>query len=180
MNKKKKTLTKVVDMVMEEEEEEAIFKEPLIKARNSQSWNICDKRNHVEKDFWYKDQPKRYQCNRFGHIKKDCILKNNQQEQFSKEKQGESNLLCACHSAAETKNDMWYLNSNYSNQMTSDKSIIFVEMDTSVRTQVKMGNRVMVETKGKGIIGVQTKKGKRLIHDVLYVPDLNQSLLSLG
>jgi len=64
--------------------------------------------------------------------------------------------------------------------MTSDKSIIFVEMDTSVRTQVKMGNRVMVETKGKGIIGVQTKKGKRLIHDVLYVPDLNQSLLSLG
>ena len=31
-----------------------------------------------------------------------------------------------------------------------------------------------------GTIGVQTKRGKKFIHEVLFVPDLEQNLLSLG
>lgn len=34
--------------------------------------------------------------------------------------------------------------------------------------------------KEKGSIGVDTKKGRKVIVDVLFVPELDQSLLSIG
>ncbi|XP_021733422.1 uncharacterized protein LOC110700222 [Chenopodium quinoa] len=43
-----------------------------------------------------------------------------------------------------------------------------------------MGNGVVVQSTGKGTIGVQTKKGMKFINDVLLVPDLNDSLLSVA
>ena len=43
-----------------------------------------------------------------------------------------------------------------------------------------MGNGGIVQAEGRGTIGVQTKKGRKFIRDVLYVPDLDQNLLSLG
>lgn len=53
-------------------------------------------------------------------------------------------------------------------------------MDTSICSQVKLGNGVLVNTKGKGTIRVETKKGTKFIHDVLLIPDLEQNLLSFG
>ena len=43
-----------------------------------------------------------------------------------------------------------------------------------------MGNGVIVQAQGLGTIGVQTKQGMKFICDVLFVPDLDQNLLSLG
>ena len=37
-----------------------------------------------------------------------------------------------------------------------------------------------MESKGKGIISVKTKKGTKYVNDVLFVPKLNQNLLSVG
>lgn len=42
-----------------------------------------------------------------------------------------------------------------------------------------MGNGVVVKSEGKCIVVVQTKKGTRMIKDVLYVPSLDQNLLSV-
>lgn len=53
-------------------------------------------------------------------------------------------------------------------------------MDTSINSQVKMGNGVLVQVQGKGTIGIETKKGTKFIWDVLLVPDLEQNLLSVG
>ena len=39
---------------------------------------------------------------------------------------------------------------------------------------------MLVEANGKGTIAINTKKGVRLIHDVLLVPKLAQNLLSIG
>lgn len=63
--------------------------------------------------------------------------------------------------------------------MTANENI-FQDIDTSVKSQVRLGNGALVEAKGKGTIAVQTKKGTRLIKDVLLVPSLQQSLLSVG
>lgn len=98
---------------------------------------------------------------------------------FSEEKDGQGNLFYTCQAASEHKNDVWYLNSGCSNHRTSDKSI-FLDMNTSICSQVKMGNGVLVNTKGKGTIRVETKKGTKFIHDMLLVPDLEQNLLSVG
>jgi GAG-pre-integrase domain len=43
-----------------------------------------------------------------------------------------------------------------------------------------MDNGAVVNSKGKGTIVVNSKKGRMLIHDVLLVPELAQNLLSVG
>lgn len=63
--------------------------------------------------------------------------------------------------------------------MTKSSSI-FSELDTSVKTPVRIGNRVLMESKGKSTIAVQTKRGTKFIKDVLYVPELNQNLLCVA
>lgn len=145
----------------------------------SQRCNICNKSSHVEKDCWFKGKPQCHICKGFGHLQKDCRYKNNQQASCAEEKEGEGNLFYACQSASEQKNDVWFLDSGCSNHMTGDKDV-FVDIDTTINSQVKMGNGALVHVKGKGTIGVQTNKGAKFIHDVLLVPDLAQNLLSVG
>lgn len=89
------------------------------------------------------------------------------------------NLFFSFQSVKEEKNDVWYLDSSCSNHMTLEKDI-FLDMDNSFISKVKMGNGVVVDVKGKGSIGVQMRKGRRkVIRDVLFVPELGQNLLSL-
>lgn len=64
--------------------------------------------------------------------------------------------------------------------MTTEKDI-FLNMDPTFNSKVKVGNGVVVEEKGECSIGVETKKErKNVIGDVLLVPELNQNLLSAG
>ncbi|GKV41334.1 hypothetical protein SLEP1_g48880 [Rubroshorea leprosula] len=49
-----------------------------------------------------------------------------------------------------------------------------------LRIKVKLGNGSIVQSEGKGIVAVQTKKGTKYIHDVLYIPSLSQNLLSVA
>lgn len=63
--------------------------------------------------------------------------------------------------------------------MTNDLSI-FKEIDNSVRVEVRLGNGTMMESKGKGIVMVKTKKGTRLINDVLLISNRKENFLSIG
>ena len=63
--------------------------------------------------------------------------------------------------------------------MTGDK-FLFVELDESVRSEVKIGDDRYVTMQEKGIIAMNVKYGKKLIHDVMYVSGLAQNLISLG
>lgn len=51
----------------------------------------------------------------------------------------------------------------------------FSEIDTSVRVPIKMGNGAIIKSEGRGTVAVQTKKGTKLIKNVLYVLDLDQN-----
>lgn len=44
-------------------------------------------------------------------------------------------------------------------------------MDNSVGSQVKTGNRALVNTKDKGTVKIQTEEGTKRIQEVLLVPD---------
>ena len=58
-------------------------------------------------------------------------------------------------------------------------SHVFTKIDPSIKIPVRMGNGEMVKSEGKGIVAVKTKKGTYQINDVLYVPNLDQNLLSV-
>ncbi|KAH9726202.1 hypothetical protein KPL70_008169 [Citrus sinensis] len=76
--------------------------------------------------------------------------------------------------------NLWYLDSGCSNHMTGERDI-FISLDQSFNSQVKLGDGKMQKAVGKGTIAVHTKGGnKKLISDVLYVPNLTQNLLSVG
>jgi hypothetical protein len=106
-------------------------------------------------------------------------LKNNQQANFSEEKENEGNLFYACQHVSEKKNDTRFLDSGCSNHMTPEKEI-FLHIDTSFHSKVKMGNGAVVDVKGKGNVGVETKRGLKKIREVLFVLELDQNLLSIG
>ena len=60
--------------------------------------------------------------------------------------------------------------------MSGDESI-FSNLDTSRKSRVRLGNGALVQSKGKGMISVQTNIGTKHIDDVLLVPSLDQNLL---
>ena len=63
--------------------------------------------------------------------------------------------------------------------MTHDKEL-FKELKPSKISKVKIGHGSYILAKGIGTIAIATHSGTKTISDVLYVPDLDQNLLSVG
>ncbi|XP_057996597.1 uncharacterized protein LOC131175917 [Hevea brasiliensis] len=73
----------------------------------------------------------------------------------------------------------WIIDSGCTSHMAKNKSL-FTHLDNSFRTKVKLGNGELVQAKGKGTVVVQSKQGIKCIPDVLYIPFLDQNLLSVA
>ena len=134
--------------------------------------NYCKKQGHRENNYWNKGKAQCYHCKKFGHVEKNCKLKNKENANYTEEencdKEGVESTFYACQLAVEKEEDVWYVDSGCSNHMTRDESL-FCKLDTTITTQITMGNDLVVKSKGKGTIVIASKKG---IHDVLLVPDL--------
>ena len=63
--------------------------------------------------------------------------------------------------------------------MTGDEKT-FLSINNSITTKLKMGNGTLVDAKCKGTISINMKGCGKQIHDVIYVPDLEENLLSVG
>jgi len=65
--------------------------------------------------------------------------------------------------------------------MTYDKGM-FVNLDETYYSEVKIGNEdyIKVKVKGLGDIVINIDSGTKTILDVLYVPEIDQNLLSVG
>jgi len=64
--------------------------------------------------------------------------------------------------------------------MTHDKDM-FVKLDRTHSSKVRIGNGDYIEVKGIGDnIVINAGSGTKIIFDVLYVPKINQNLLSVG
>lgn len=140
---------------------------------------ICKKSSHLEKDCWFRGKPQCQGCGKFGHVQKECRSRPSHHANLTEEDERSNNMFYACHAASEARSDTWYIDSGCSNHMTSNEKI-FQDIDKSVTTKVKLGDGSLVEAEGLGTIAVNTKKGTRLISDVLLVPKLDTSLLSVG
>ena len=63
--------------------------------------------------------------------------------------------------------------------MTKEENY-FSRLDRSIKVPIKIGNRSVVMTAGKGDINVMTNGGKRTIKNVFLVSDLAKNLLSVS
>ena len=63
--------------------------------------------------------------------------------------------------------------------MTYDEEL-FKELDRTTISKVRIGNGECITVKGKGTVAIESCSGTKIITDVLYVPDINQNLLSVG
>lgn len=113
-----------------------------------------------------------------GIWKKNCRYKSNHQAHYFEEKEESEHLCFACQ-AITKEEKLWFIDSGCSNYMASNESI-FIDLDFSVKTKIKMGNGDLVESKGKGTVAISTKKCTKFIKDVLLVPSFDQNLLSVG
>ncbi|KAK4393966.1 Retrovirus-related Pol polyprotein from transposon TNT 1-94 [Sesamum angolense] len=140
---------------------------------------ICKRTNHLEKDCYFRGKPQCRNCKRFGHLEKDCRLKGNHQANCIEENNSSDQLFYTCNSVAETGEATWYIDSAASNHMTYNKGA-FQTLDESFKTNVKLGDNHIVKVEGKGSVAINTKKGTRIINDVMYIPNLRTNLFSVG
>ena len=155
---------------------------------NSYSCSYCGRSNHEDKDCWFKEKhgqnrnaPQCYYCKQYGHIEKNYFKKAAENSNSHEDKDiAEESLFLSCLFTHDDKpEDVWYLYSGFSNHMTGSKHF-FVEIDKSIKTQVRMGNNNQVQACGMGTIVVMTEFGKTFLHDVMYVPGLAHNLISIG
>ncbi|XP_059285878.1 uncharacterized protein LOC132039409 [Lycium ferocissimum] len=95
-----------------------------------------------------------------------------------KEEEKEENFSTLLNRCFKESNE-WYVDSGCTNHMTGDEKA-FLSFNRSITSKVRMGNGALVDAKGKGTISINRKGSGKQIHDVLYVPDLEENLLGVG
>ncbi|XP_038889190.1 uncharacterized protein LOC120079069 [Benincasa hispida] len=110
----------------------------------------CGKQNHPHFRCWRRPNVKCRSCHLLGHIER---------------------LFTQC--------DGWLVDSGCTNHMTNDKEL-FKDIDKSFKPRVKIGNGEYLEVKGKTTVSIESCAGIKLITKVLFVPEIDQNLLSVG
>lgn len=139
------------------------------------------KKGHPPFRCWKKPDVKCIKCNQTGHEVVICRNMNHQYEQETKtaDPEEEDHLFVAtCFSSSESS-DSWLIDSGCTNHMTYNKDL-FSELRIANSSKVRVGNGKYIFVKGIGIVAISTCSGTKFYVDVLYVPEIDQNLLSVG
>ncbi|CAJ2639257.1 unnamed protein product [Trifolium pratense] len=132
----------------------------------------CKKDNHPPKNCWWRPDAK---CGKLGHMMKVCT---SQQQQGDVNNQQE--LLLAISGFTTNKpSKEWLIDSGCTNHMTYDRDL-FKELNKTSISKVRIGNGEQIAVEGIGTISIKTHAGMKQISNVLYVPKINQNLLSVA
>ncbi|TXG50951.1 hypothetical protein EZV62_023475 [Acer yangbiense] len=120
-------------------------------------------------------------CKRYGHYKNECKSNGrNFQANVAEDGDYSETLLLACNVAVDDAKYKWFLDTGCSNHMCGRKEM-FSELDETFTSKMKFGNNSKVPVMGKGKISISLKDGsKNTISEVLFVPSLQQNMLSVG
>ncbi|GJR75479.1 retrovirus-related pol polyprotein from transposon TNT 1-94 [Tanacetum coccineum] len=135
-----------------------------------------------------KDKPN-FKCNfrnKFGHLEKYCKAEKAhnhtqgvQQANVSEEDQvDDEHLFMVSHLDEHPNSLTWLMDSGCTSHMTPERSF-FISLDTTDNPRVKLGDGRYTRAKGRGTIAINTNKGTKYISRVLYVPELERSMLSV-
>jgi hypothetical protein len=126
-----------------------------------------------------------YYCKKYGHYESECRKK--QADHLSgrahvSNHTGETSggMFLSCHKTEEQPKDLWLLDSGCNNHMTGNKDLLSC-IDSSISSDITLGNDSLVKVQGKGTVPILTKQNvKKDINNVYHVPDLKHNLLSVG
>lgn len=128
-------------------------------------------------------------CKKTGHIKKDCrkygAWKEKQEKvnQVSRNPKGDKEEICFKVRCVQGSNNAWYIDSGATSHMTNNRNFftIFEPKEENIKTT--NGELAKVCGFGSGTLICLTdedKMKKVTVTDVMYVPDLDSSLLSIS
>ncbi|XP_047270532.1 uncharacterized protein LOC124899623 [Capsicum annuum] len=89
-----------------------------------------------------------------------------------------TSIIGECNIASQD-HDVWLVDSGCTHHMTANLNN-FERLDKNYFFKVRVGNGRLLDAKGKGAVVVQILSGIKLIFDVLFVPEISQSFLSVG
>lgn len=146
--------------------------------------NHCNKIGHPPFKCWKRPDAKCKKCNQLGHEAIICRSSNQKQDadaQVANEEteEEEDQLFVATCYSSKSSSESWLIDSGCTNHMTPDKEL-FNELKCSKVSRVRLGHGGFIRVKGVGTISITTPVGTKSISNVLYVPDLDQNLLSVG
>ncbi|XP_016730564.1 uncharacterized protein [Gossypium hirsutum] len=147
----------------------------------------CKKTTHLEKYCWYRPNIQCKSCKQFGHVEKVCKNKGKAQGQQQMQAQAaedfqaqEEHVFTASSFASSSKVRCdWLVDSGCTHHMAADEKLIN-DLDRSFSSKIKIGNGSIIEAKGRGNVVINTYSGNKVISDVLFVPNIDQNLLSVG
>ncbi|XP_047150825.1 uncharacterized protein LOC124822805 [Vigna umbellata] len=142
----------------------------------------CGKMGHPPFRCWRRPDAKCIKCNQMGHEAVICMSKNQSQEEEAKvveQEEEEDQLFVATCFERSKENESWINESSCTNHMTYDKEL-FKDLKPTNITKVKIGNGDYISVKGKGTVAITSCSGTKLISDVLFIPEIQQNLLSVG
>ncbi|XP_048135638.1 uncharacterized protein LOC125315239 [Rhodamnia argentea] len=131
---------------------------------------------------WRRPDAKCRRCHKMGHM--EAIRKENNHQQageaqIAMNETEEERLFVASYSGSPVENDAWLVDSGCTNHMTSNLKS-FRSLDKSVGSKVRIGNGQDIEVQGKGTVAIEGNQEVKPISDVLFVPKIDQNLLSVG
>lgn len=153
----------------------------------------CHKLDHIKADCYKKKREEGqgkqgvecHYCHKIGHVQADCYKKKREEQQINvveekgNEKNTETMLFMTKTDEKSDVSQVWFLDSGCSNHMSGYKHL-FEELDESYKKPVRLGNDKEIQVEGIGKVAVQTANHTRFLHNVYYIPQLSQNLLSIG
>ncbi|KAG8498881.1 hypothetical protein CXB51_005279 [Gossypium anomalum] len=147
----------------------------------------CKKTTHSEKFCWFRPDIQCRSCKQFGHVEKVCKNKPKAPAQQQIQAQAVEDLqvqeehvfTASCFVSSNKVKSNWLVDSGCTHHMAADESL-FRDLDRSHVSKIRIGNGDLIQAKGKGNVVINTRSGNKVISDVLFVPDIDQNLLSVG
>lgn len=139
----------------------------------------CGGKSHPHFKCWRRPDAKCTKCHQTRHEAVICKEKAHQQavEAQNANQEEEDQLFVATCFSCSNSSESWLIDSGCTNHMTYDKEL-FKELKSSEVKRVKIGNGEHISVKGQGTVAVTSYSGTKTLTDVLYVPEINQNLLS--
>jgi len=121
-----------------------------------------------------------HHCGQLGHVEKICKSQHLHEDVKIVEDELEEELLLATSCVTTNKSTKcWLINSACINHMIHDRKL-FKRLNKSNISKVRIGNGEQLALTGRRTIAIKIPSGVKLISYVLYVPEINQNLLSVA
>ena len=120
-----------------------------------------------------------YKCHNLRHFQYECPKWDKEANYAEKNKEYDMLLMSYVESHETKQIDAWFLDSGCSNHMCGNRGM-FTNLDESFVHLVKLGNNSRMNVIRKGSIKQFLNGINHVVHEVYYVPELKNNLLSIG